>query len=113
MNLLTGMYESDNHAHQIWLEDRVNKLEERVRDLEARLAAVSRVLFQLTSYNKSFILTVVDHLFYQKLSRDELTDRANALEKQQRDRYSYYWKFEESVTRELEKMKMEDLTDEL
>lgn len=113
MNLTTGMYECDNKVHQMWLEERVNKLEERVQELEARLEATSRVLFQLTSYNKHFILAVADHLFYQEFSRDELTDRANELEKRQRDKYSYYFKFAEAVTNELDKMKMEDLADEL
>ena len=79
-------------------------LEQRVRELEARLEATARVLFKTANYNKNFREALLDHLFSKKISRKELIDRANDAEQHQRDKDNYYTKFAVAIESELEKM---------
>ncbi len=83
-------------------------LEQRVRELEARLEATARVLFKMANYNKNFRDALLDHLFSKKISRKELIDRANDAEQHQRDKDNYYTKFAVAIESELEKMEVKE-----
>ena len=86
---------------------REQMLEQRVRELEARLEATARVLFKMASYNKNFRDVLLDHLFGKKISRKELIGRVNDAEQHQRDKDNYYTKFAVAIESELEKMEDE------
>lgn len=82
----------------------VQKLEQRVEELEARLEAASRVLFRLISYQRNFNNVLLDHLFGKKVSRKAVIERTNAIEGTNRDRADYYDGFAAAVLQEIEKM---------
>lgn len=86
----------------------VQKLEQRVEELEARLEAASRVLFRLISYQRNFNDVLLDHLFGKKVSRKAVIERTNAIEGTHRDRADYYDGFASAVSKELKTMEGEN-----